>query len=92
MRLTEAGQRFSSLQETLAALGAGHPGWTVLYAAYAAGLANDRVVFLPVRAPGGRGAGLSLPTVLAVRHDVPSTLLGPLLDACRAVAAGDHDS
>lgn len=56
------GPAHSSLQDTLAALGAGAPGWTVLYGTAARELRPGRVAFLPVRTPGG----FALPTVLAV--------------------------
>lgn len=88
------GPPHSSLQDTLAALGAGAPGWTVVYAAHAAQLAAERVAFLPVAA-GGRdghpgGGGLALTAALAVRDDVSGARerdrLRPLLEACRAVA------
>jgi DNA-binding transcriptional LysR family regulator len=88
------GPAHSSLQDTLAALGAGPPGWTVVYAAYARQLRDSRVAFLPVCPPrGARGPepALSLPTVLAVRAVLPHRL-HPLLDVCREVARGDRDS
>ncbi len=85
------GPAATSLPDTLAALGAGAPGWTVLYASHAAQLALGRVAFVPVRGPDGEPAGgLSLPTALAVRRDASPARLGPLLDACRAVAAADR--
>ncbi|RJL35946.1 LysR family transcriptional regulator [Bailinhaonella thermotolerans] len=82
------GPAHGSLQDTLAAVGTGAPGWTVVYAAAAHQLRSGRVVFLPVRAPSG---GLRLPTVLAVR-DPGSGPVRALLDACREAARGDLDS
>ncbi|WP_307846816.1 LysR family transcriptional regulator [Actinospica durhamensis] len=81
------GPPHSGLQDTLAAFGAGAPGWTVLYAAHARQLATGRVRFLRVEAPGGEspsaGAYLCLPAVLAVRASTPRARLAPLLAACR---------
>lgn len=77
------GHTQSSLQDTLAAFGAGAAGWTVLYAAHARQLATARVAFLPVSEPGPGGAPLSLPAVLAVRESMPRAWLTPLLAACR---------
>jgi len=79
------GPAHSSLQDTLAALGAGASGWTVVYAAAARQVRNSRVVFLPVR------GALSLPTVLAVPADDAERSQG-LVEACREVARGDLDS
>jgi DNA-binding transcriptional LysR family regulator len=89
------GPTHSSLQDTLAALGAGMPGWTVLYAVYARQLRGARVVFRPVCSPSSAqtsGQRLSLPTVLAVQGIDALDRLRPLLDACREVARGDRDS
>lgn len=74
-----------SIQDTLAALGAGAAGWTVLYAPHARLLRSSRVAFLPVCTPGV----LALPTVLAVRTNSMERL-HPLLEACRDVALGDQ--
>ncbi|MFB9837645.1 hypothetical protein ACFFNX_36270, partial [Actinoallomurus acaciae] len=82
------GPSHGSLQDTLAALGAGAPGWTVLYAGHARRLRGGRVTFLPVRSPDA----LSLPTVLAVRDAADPGRVRPLLAACREAAADDHDS
>ncbi|MFE0042353.1 LysR family transcriptional regulator [Streptomyces albireticuli] len=76
------GPRSSSLQDTLAAIGAASPMWTVVYASHARQLRTSRVAFLPVR-----GEGLSLPTALAVHPVSPPAALGTLLAAC-----ADHDS
>ncbi|MDT0451935.1 LysR family transcriptional regulator [Streptomyces hesseae] len=74
-----------SLQDTLAAIGAATPLWTVIYASHARQLRTGRVVFLPVR-----GRGLSLPAALAVHPAAPPPCLDDLLEACSG--AGDHDS
>jgi DNA-binding transcriptional LysR family regulator len=49
------GPSHTTLQDTLAAFGAGMPGWTVLYAAHARQLASGSVRFLPVRRSDGGG-------------------------------------
>ncbi|MBB5119725.1 LysR family transcriptional regulator [Streptomyces eurocidicus] len=72
----------SSLQNTLAAIGAASPMWTVVYASHARQLRTGKVAFRPVR-----GEGLSLPTALAVHPSSPPAALGALLAAC-----ADHDS
>lgn len=81
------GPPHSGLQDTLAAFGAGAPGWTVVYAAHARQLATSRVKFLSVDEPGSAagsgGTPLCLPTVLAVRQSMPRIRLAPLLAACR---------
>jgi DNA-binding transcriptional LysR family regulator len=66
-----------SLQDSLAAIGAGTPMWTVVYAAEAARLRAPRVAFLPFR-----GAGLAMTTCLAVRRGAPSRAVELLLRAC----------
>ncbi|MFI8850920.1 LysR substrate-binding domain-containing protein [Streptomyces sp. NPDC053499] len=81
------GPPHSSLQDTLAALGAGATGWSVVYAAHARQLLGGRVSFFPVRSPG-----LSLPTALAVHKAAASERLRPLIEACRAAGGGHHDS
>ncbi|WP_214416839.1 LysR family transcriptional regulator [Sphaerisporangium fuscum] len=86
------GPPHSSLQDTLAALGAGSPGWSVVYAAHAAQLATERVAFLPVRDVSGHGTPLVLPTAVAVHRDSPPARLGSFLEACRAVGASDRES
>ncbi|MBS2538190.1 LysR family transcriptional regulator [Catenulispora sp. NF23] len=67
-----------SLQDKLAALSAGGPGWTVVYAAQAEQLATGRLAFLRV------AGGLSIPAALAVRV-ADRERLGALVAACRAV-------
>lgn len=74
-----------SLQDTLAAIGAGAGMWTVVYASHARSLLTRRVAFLPVR-----GSGLSLPAVLAVHPTAPPAHLDLLLEAC--ADTGDHHS
>ncbi|SEG11895.1 DNA-binding transcriptional regulator, LysR family [Actinacidiphila yanglinensis] len=65
-----------SLQDNLAAIGAGADLWTVVYASHAASLHAPRVAFLPFR-----GGGLALTSGLAVRRP-PSRAAALLLDAC----------
>jgi DNA-binding transcriptional LysR family regulator len=88
------GPPHSSLQDTLAALGSGVPGWSVVYGAHARQLAaNRRVAFVPVGDSRGHGATpLSLPVALAVSAHSSSDRIGPLLAACRAARATDHES
>lgn len=89
------GPPHSSLQDTLAALGAGAAGWTVVYAAHAHQLRSSRVAFLPVRSPAGARsaeAALSLPTVLAVHSAAAPERVRFLLGACREAARDDRDS
>ncbi|MFE5588500.1 LysR family substrate-binding domain-containing protein, partial [Kitasatospora sp. NPDC056531] len=80
------GPAHSTLQDTLAAIGAGVPMWTVVYAANARMVNTHRVAFRPCRTP------LALPTSIAVRRVAP--LPGLLLEACRQTAPtwDDHDS
>ncbi|GAA2838266.1 LysR family transcriptional regulator [Kitasatospora paracochleata] len=80
------GPASSTLQDTLAAIGAGTPMWTVVYAANARRTSHPRIVFRPLRAPG-----LALPTALAVRRTGPLQRL--LLAACRnaGVSCDDQD-
>jgi DNA-binding transcriptional LysR family regulator len=58
------GPGYGSLLDTLTAIGAGPPMWTVVYAANARVLRMHRVAFRPFRAPG-----LALPFALAVPKD-----------------------
>jgi DNA-binding transcriptional LysR family regulator len=74
----------SGLQDTLAAFGAGVPGWTVVYAAHARRLVPGTVKFLSVvESPPDQGSSLSLPAVVAVREAMPRARLALLLAACR---------
>ncbi|MGF7237632.1 MAG: LysR substrate-binding domain-containing protein [Frankia sp.] len=72
------------LTDTVAAIGAGTPTWTVVYAAQAAQLRSRRVAFRPFRTPG-----LSITTGLAVRRSSPPPTLELLLDACASTRATD---
>ncbi|MCL9759613.1 LysR family transcriptional regulator [Frankia sp. AiPa1] len=74
----------TSLDDTLAAIGAGTPAWTVVYAAHARQLHTPRVAFRPLRSQP-----LSVPTALCVRADAPTPYLPLLLDACAAAAEQD---
>ncbi|MGW4243511.1 LysR substrate-binding domain-containing protein [Nocardia sp. NPDC004722] len=67
----------TTLQDTLAAIGAGSPMWTVVYESNARQVHNARVAFRPFADPG-----MTLPIALAVRADAASQnlrLLGALL-------------
>ncbi|MEV7603173.1 LysR family transcriptional regulator [Kitasatospora sp. NPDC089797] len=89
------GPPHSSLQDTLAALGAGVTGWTVVYAVHSHQLRGGQVAFLPVRSPAGApgaGPGLCLPTVLAVHSAAAPERVRSLLEACREAARDDRDS
>jgi DNA-binding transcriptional LysR family regulator len=66
-----------SLQDSIAAIGAGAALWTVVYASQAAALHAPRVAFLPFRAPG-----LALTAGLAVRRERPARAVESLLRAC----------
>lgn len=85
-----AGPAFTTMQDALAAIGAGPPSWMVVFAANARLLSLPQVAFRPVS-----GGGLGLPTMLAVGPGHPSAGLDALLRACRTSAdpAGgtDHD-
>ena len=77
-----SGRVSPGLQETLSALGAGTPGWTVLYASHAAQLKVRHVAFRRLIEPE-----LSLPTLLAVGRSTPETVTAALLAACREAAS-----
>jgi len=79
-----SGPPSSTLQNTLAAIGSGQSLWTVVYAAHARMLHNDRVAFLPFR-----GDGLALTTSLAVRAAPLSAQLNSLIEACAALTSSD---
>jgi DNA-binding transcriptional LysR family regulator len=71
---------FTTMQDTLAEIGAGEPSWTVLYAAAADVTPVRRVAFRPLSAPQAI-------TSLAVPPGPPTASLRGLLDACAAVAS-----
>ena len=75
------GRVYPGLQEMLAALGAGKPAWTVMYASHASQLNVRNVVFRRLREPK-----LSLPTFLVVGRSTPETVVATLLAACRDAA------
>ena len=77
-----AGRVYPGLQETLAAFGAGIPGWTVMYEARAKQLMIGRVAFRRLSTPD-----LSLPTLLALGPSTPDTTAAALVSSC-ADAAG----
>ncbi|MFE5870807.1 LysR substrate-binding domain-containing protein [Streptomyces roseifaciens] len=70
------GPVFSSLQDTLAAIGSGTPMWTVVYAGNAQLMRMPRVAFVPFSE-----SGLRLPVELVVRGGASSRLVGLLQDA-----------
>ncbi|AKU17152.1 LysR family transcriptional regulator [Luteipulveratus mongoliensis] len=74
------------LTDTLAAIGAGSPSWTVVYAAHARLLRVPRVVFREVDPP------LALPTSVVTRSGTPSGPVAALLRACHAAAQLDHQT
>jgi DNA-binding transcriptional LysR family regulator len=76
----------ASLTDLVAAIGAGAPTWTVVYAAQAAQLRTRRVAFVPFRAPG-----LSITTGLAVRESAPPPALDLLVEACTSPPATIDD-
>ena len=75
------GRVYPGLQETLAAFGAGTPGWTVMYEAHASQLTARHVAFRRLE-----GLELSLPTLLAVRRELPETVAAALAASCREAA------
>ncbi|WP_331738213.1 LysR family transcriptional regulator [Streptomyces sp. NBC_01276] len=79
------GPPFTNDQDTLAAIAAGRPTWTVYYAAQAAIQPAPGVAFRPFTTPAP-----TVPTSLAVRPGPPSRDLAALLDACHRLDAGDR--
>ncbi len=77
----------TALQDTLAAIGAGTPMWTVVYAAHAARLRFPKVAFVPFRAPG-----LTMTTALALPGSQPTAAAQALLAACAKVRAEAVDA
>jgi DNA-binding transcriptional LysR family regulator len=75
------GRVYPGLQETLAAFGAGTPGWTVMYEAHATQLTPRHVAFTRLSHPD-----LSLPTFLAARRDLPEPVAAALLASCHEAA------
>jgi DNA-binding transcriptional LysR family regulator len=70
---------FTTLQDTLAGVGAADPSWTVLYQSHARRLSAPLVVFRPPETP------VSMGTLLAVSDSNPPWCLDLLLRSC------DHD-
>lgn len=66
---------FTTLQDTLAQIGAGAPSWTVLYAAAADATVVRRVAFRPL-------SDLDAVTSLAIPTGPPTAQVRQLLDAC----------
>lgn len=79
------GPNSADLADTLTAIGAGPPSWTVVYASHAARLHTDRLAFLPFRAP----TELALTTYLATRGEDTREQVRLLSEVC---ANHDHDS
>ncbi|MBO1334183.1 LysR family transcriptional regulator [Streptomyces sp. VRA16 Mangrove soil] len=75
------GPAFTTDQDTLAAIAAGRPSWTVYFAAQAAVQPAHRIAFRPF---ADRDTAPGLRTYLAVRPGPPSRRLAALLDACHA--------
>jgi len=75
------GRVYPGLQETLAAFGAGTPGWTVMYEAHASQLTARHVVFRRLSEPE-----MSLATLLAVGREVTETVVTALVASCREAA------
>ena len=75
------GRVYPGLQETLAAFGAGTPGWTVMYEAHASQLTARHVVFRPLTEPK-----MSLATMLAVGRGATEAIVAALLASCREAA------
>ncbi|MFG2714172.1 LysR substrate-binding domain-containing protein [Streptomyces goshikiensis] len=74
------GPAFTNDQDTLAAIAAGRPAWTVYYAAQAAIQPAPGVAFRPFATPAP-----TVPTCLAVRPQPASRELAALLDACHGL-------
>ncbi|MDH6111258.1 DNA-binding transcriptional LysR family regulator [Kitasatospora sp. MAP12-15] len=82
------GPASSTLQDTLAAIGAGTPMWTVVYAANARIMRIPRVAFVPFAPPGP-----ALPTALVLRRGAASAGLELLLKACKTpLTCDDQES
>ncbi|MFF7976059.1 LysR substrate-binding domain-containing protein [Streptomyces sp. NPDC007905] len=68
----------TTLDETLASIGASAPSWTVLYASHARLLNSKYVAFRPFAEQG-----MEINTMLLVRREETSPEIEGLLDACR---------
>jgi DNA-binding transcriptional LysR family regulator len=73
------GPVFTTMQDTLAAVGSGSASWTVAYESHARRLPSPRVAFRRTTRP------IRMPTLLAVSASSPPWCLDELLRAC------DHD-
>jgi hypothetical protein len=80
------GGYLGSLENMIAAIGAGPASWTVIYEPHARSLHHTEVAFVPTEPP------LVMPTALAVRADATSRSVAPLLRACAAAELVDHGS
>ncbi|MFI0225826.1 LysR family transcriptional regulator [Streptomyces lydicus] len=74
------GAAFTTDQDTLAAIAAGRPSWTVYFASQAAIQPAPRIAFRPFTDPAP-----ALQTNLAVRPGPPSRRLAAFLDACNSL-------
>jgi DNA-binding transcriptional LysR family regulator len=79
------GPAFTTDQDTLAAIAAGAPSWTVYYAAQAEIQPGPRIVFRPFTDPAP-----TIQTYLATRPDLPSGRLGTLLKVCAHLAGAER--
>jgi hypothetical protein len=77
------GGHLGSLQDLIAAVGAGPPSWSVIYESQAQTLRQPLVVFRPTE------PALTMPTALAVPADATSRMVAPLLRACAAAESTD---
>jgi DNA-binding transcriptional LysR family regulator len=75
------GRVYPGLQETLAAFGAGTPGWTVMYEAHASQLTARHVAFRRLAEPE-----MSLATLLAVGREMTESMAAALVTSCREAA------
>jgi DNA-binding transcriptional LysR family regulator len=73
-----------SLDNLIASVATGSPSWTVIFETQARTLHQPQVAFLPTKPP------LVMPTFLAVRNDVTSRQIAPLLRACAAAQSVDR--
>ncbi|MBB2893285.1 LysR family transcriptional regulator [Flexivirga oryzae] len=80
------GEHLGSLDDLIAAVGSGSPSWTVIYQPEADTLRHPSVQFVPTE------PALLMPTALAVPETATSRQVAPLLRACAAAGAGDHET
>jgi len=78
------GAHVGSLDDLIAAVGAGSPSWTVIYQPQAQTRRHPLVQFVPTE------PALMMPTALAVPETATSRDVAPLLRACAGAGSGDH--